>query len=301
MIQPASSYNDDLRLAHVLADSVDDQTMSRFKAQDLQVETKPDLTPVTDADKAAEEAIRGQLSRSRPRDAVLGEEFGSTGHGSRRWIIDPIDGTKNFVRGVPVWATLIALVDEGEPVVGVVSAPALGKRWWAAKGMGAYMGRSLAAATRLRVSNVANLSDASLSYSSLGGWKERGNLDNFLGLTEDVWRTRAFGDFWSYCMVAEGAVDIACEPELNLYDMAALVPIVVEAGGRFTSLEGEDGPFGGNALATNSILHSEVLRRLNPDLDDLLEAPSPNNQRRAAPKGAARRRFFSKRSTFQQA
>jgi histidinol-phosphatase len=197
MIQPASSYNDDLRLAHVLADSVDDQTMSRFKALDLHIETKPDLTPVTDADKAAEEAIRGQLSRSRPRDAVLGEEFGSSGHGSRRWIIDPIDGTKNFVRGVPVWATLIALVDEGEPVVGVVSAPALGKRWWAAKGAGAYMGRSLAAATRLKVSDVSKLSDASLSYSSLGGWKERGNLDDFLGLTEDVWRTRAYGDFWS--------------------------------------------------------------------------------------------------------
>ena len=271
MTQPASSYNDDLRLAHVLADSVDDQTMSRFKALDLRIETKPDLTPVTDADKAAEESIRGQLSRSpsarrRPRRGV--RQFRP--RLPRRWIIDPIDGTKNFVRGVPVWATLIALVDEGEPVVGVVSAPALGKRWWAAKGAGAYMGQSLAAATRLKVSNVSKLSDASLSYSSLGGWKERGNLDEFLGLTEDVWRTRAYGDFWSYCMVAEGSVDIACEPELNLYDMAALVPIVTEAGGRFTSLEGQDGPFGGNALATNSILHSEVLKRLNPDLDDLL-------------------------------
>lgn len=156
-------------------------------------------------------------------------------------------------------------------MVGVVSAPALGKRWWAAKDMGAYMGRSLASATRLKVSNVSRLADASMSYSSLSGWKERGNLDEFLGLTEDIWRTRAYGDFWSYCLVAEGgAVDIACEPELNLYDMAALVPIVTEAGGRFTSLEGEDGPFGGNALATNSILHSEVLKRLNPGLDDLL-------------------------------
>lgn len=270
MTQPVSSYNDDLRLAHVLADSVDAQTMDRFKALDLQIETKPDLTPVTDADKAAEEAIRGQLSRSRPRDAVLGEEFGSSGHGSRRWVIDPIDGTKNFVRGVPVWATLIALVDGDEPVVGVVSAPALGKRWWAAKGMGAYTGRSLASATRLKVSNVSSLADASMSFSSLSGWKERGNLDEFLSLTDDIWRTRAFGDFWSYCLVAEGAVDIACEPELNLYDMAALVPIVTEAGGRFTSLEGEDGPFGGNALATNSILHSEVLKRLNPGIDDLL-------------------------------
>ncbi|HSU72015.1 MAG TPA: histidinol-phosphatase [Micrococcaceae bacterium] len=265
------TYNDDLRLAHVMADSVDSQTMARFKALDLQVETKPDLTPVTDADKAAEDAIRSQLSRVRPRDAVLGEEFGSTGHGSRRWIIDPIDGTKNFVRGVPVWATLIALVDEGQPVVGLVSAPALGKRWWAAQGTGAFTGKSLAAATRLKVSNVSQLADASLSYSSLTGWRDRGNLEEFISLTEDVWRTRAYGDFWSYCLVAEGAVDIACEPELNLYDMAALVPIVAEAGGRFTSLEGAEGPFGGNALATNGILHSEVLRRLNPNHDDLLQ------------------------------
>jgi histidinol-phosphatase len=270
MTHAPQSYNDDLRLAHVMADSVDAQTMARFRSLDLQVETKPDLTPVTDADKSAEEAIRSQLSRVRPRDAVLGEEYGSTGHGSRRWIIDPIDGTKNFVRGVPVWATLIALVDDGQPVVGLVSAPALGKRWWAAQGTGAYMGKSLAAATRLRVSNVSQLSDASLSYSSLSGWRERGNLDQFLTLTDTVWRSRAYGDFWSYCLVAEGAVDIACEPELNLYDMAALVPIVTEAGGRFTSLEGADGPFGGNALATNGILHSETLHALNPDLDDLL-------------------------------
>lgn len=265
-----AGYDDDLRLAHVIADQVDHLTTSRFAAADLRVESKPDLTPVTDADRAAEELVRTQLRRTRPRDAVVGEEFEATGHGARQWVVDPIDGTKNFVRGVPVWATLIALVDEGEPVVGLVSAPALGKRWWAAKGAGAYMGRSLAAATRLKVSNVSKLSDASLSYSSLSGWKERGNLDEFLGLTEDVWRTRAYGDFWSYCMVAEGSVDIACEPELNLYDMAALVPIVTEAGGRFTSLEGVDGPFGGNALATNSILHSEVLKRLNPDIDDLL-------------------------------
>ena len=265
------NYNDDLRLAHVMADSVDDQTMSRFKAQDLRIETKPDLTPVTDADQTVEEGIRRTLSRVRSRDAITGEEQGSSGTSARRWIIDPIDGTKNFVRGVPVWATLIALVDDGVPVVGVVSAPALGKRWWAATGTGAYMGRSLASATRLRVSDVSNLGDASLSYSSLTGWKQRGNLDEFLGLTESVWRTRAYGDFWSYCMVAEGAVDIACEPELNLYDMAALVPIVTEAGGRFTSLEGEDGPFGGNALATNGMLHNEVLQRLNPDLDDLFQ------------------------------
>ena len=197
---------------------------------------------------------------------TVGEEMPDTGHGPRQWVIDPIDGTKNFVRGVPVWATLIALIDDGEPVVGVVSAPALNRRWWAAKGTGAFMGKSLASATRIRASNVSRIEDASLSYSSLEGWRERGNIRDFLELTSTVWRTRAYGDFWSYMMVAEGAVDIACEPELELYDMAALVPIVTEAGGRFTSLEGEDGPFGGNALATNGLLHPDALEALNPDL-----------------------------------
>jgi histidinol-phosphatase len=260
-----------LQTAVDIAREAGEVTRRWFRAADLVVDSKADGTPVTAADRAAERLVRERIAERFPRDGVIGEEEPEAhGDSGRRWIIDPIDGTKNFVRGVPVWATLIALVDEGEPVVGVVSAPALGKRWWAAKGAGAYMGRSLAAATRLKVSNVSELSDASLSYSSLGGWKQRGNLDEFIGLTEEVWRTRAYGDFWSYCLVAEGAVDIACEPELNLYDMAALVPIVTEAGGRFTSLEGEDGPFGGNALATNSILHSEVLKRLNPGLDDLL-------------------------------
>lgn len=257
MMRPG--YDDDLRLAHVIADQVDGVTMDRFRALDLMVETKPDTTPVTDADRQAEQIVRSQLSRTRPRDAVVGEEFGSTGHGARRWVIDPIDGTKNFVRGVPVWATLIALVEEDEVVVGLVSAPALGRRWWAAQGAGAYSGRSLSAATRLEVSRVERVSDASLSYSSLSGWEERGRLEPFLDLTRDVWRTRAYGDFWSYVLVAEGAVDIATEPELALHDMAALVPIVTEAGGRFTSLAGSPGPFGGDALATNGLLHDAVL------------------------------------------
>lgn len=263
-----ASYDDDLRLAHVIADQVDGLTLNRFKAQDLQVQSKPDLTPVTDADTAAEELVRIQLSRTRPRDAVLGEEFDATGHGPRQWVVDPIDGTKNYVRGVPVWATLIALIDNGTPVVGVVSAPALGKRWWASAGAGAYTGRRLSQATRITVSQVASVRDASLSYSSLEGWQDhrgdQGGLDTFLDLTRQVWRTRAYGDFWSYCLLAEGAVDIACEPELALHDMAALVPVVTEAGGRFTSLDGQDGPFGGNALATNGLLHDTVLRRLNP-------------------------------------
>ena len=260
-----AGYDDDLRLAHVIADQVDGLTMSRFLAADLQIETKPDLTPVSDADRDAEELIRTQLRRTRPRDAVLGEEFPTTGHGQRQWVVDPIDGTKNFVRGVPVWATLIALLVDRQPVVGLVSAPALNRRWWAATGTGAWTGRSLSAARRIHVSGVSRLQDASLSFSSLEGWRGRDRLEGFLGLTEQVWRHRAYGDFWSYMMVAEGGVDIATEADLHLYDMAALVPVVVEAGGRFTSLAGQEGPFGGNALATNGPLHDQVLAIIGDD------------------------------------
>lgn len=256
------SFDDDLRLAHVIADQVDGITTARFLSQDLQVEAKPDTTLVSDADRTAEEVVRSQLARTRPRDSVFGEEFGSSGHSSRRWIIDPIDGTHNYVRGVPVWATLIGLEQDGEMVLGVVSAPSLNRRWWAGQGGGAWTGRSLSSARRLSVSKVNRIADASLSYSSLGGWAQRGRLRAFLSVAEECWRTRAYGDFWSYMLVAEGAVDIAGEPELSLYDMAALVPIVTEAGGRFTSLDGEDGPWGGDALATNGLLHDEVLARL---------------------------------------
>ncbi|ASR54036.1 inositol monophosphatase family protein [Cellulomonas sp. PSBB021] len=258
-----TGYDDDLRLAHVIADQVDSLTLSRFKALDLVVETKPDLSPVSDADRAAEELVRSQLSRTRPRDAVHGEELPDTGHGPRRWVVDPIDGTKNFVRGVPVWATLIALLDGDEVVVGLVSAPALGRRWWAAKGSGAWSGRSLSQATQLHVSRVDRLEDASFSYSSLTGWEDVDRLPQVLDLMRTVWRTRAYGDFWSYVLVAEGAVDVAAEPELALHDMAALVPIVSEAGGRFTSVSGVPGPFGGNALVTNGLLHDEVVARLD--------------------------------------
>jgi histidinol-phosphatase len=256
------AYDDDLRLAHVLADGADSITMTRFKALDLVVETKPDLTPVSDADRTVEDSIRSTLKRSRSRDAVSGEEYGDTGHGPRRWLLDPIDGTANFIRGVPVWATLIALLDGEDVVAGVVSAPALGRRWWAATGTGAFTGKSLSAATRMRVSAVSRLADASMSYSSLAGWRKDGRGSAFLALTDDVWRTRAYGDFWSYMLVAEGSVDIAAEPEVALHDLAALAVIVTEAGGRFTSLDGVPGPGAGSALATNSALHGEVLGRL---------------------------------------
>ncbi|MGI5260117.1 histidinol-phosphatase [Streptomyces angustmyceticus] len=256
-------YHDDLRLGHVLADAADAATMERFKALDLKVETKPDMTPVSEADKAAEELIRGQLQRARPRDAVLGEEFGSEGAGPRRWIIDPIDGTKNYVRGVPVWATLIALMERGEggdrPVVGIVSAPALNRRWWAADGLGAFTGRNLTSATRLRVSQVSRIQDASFAYSSLTGWEERDKLPGFLDLSRDCWRTRGYGDFWPYMMIAEGSVDICAEPELSLWDMAACAVVVKEAGGQFTGLDGKPGPHSGNAAASNGLLHEDLL------------------------------------------
>ena len=268
-----SDYTDDLRLAHVLADDADSTATSRFKALDLHVMTKPDLTPVTDADKSVEEGIRRVLSRARPRDAVLGEESGATGHSQRRWVVDPIDGTKNFVRGVPVWASLISLMVDDEVVVGVVSAPALNRRWWAMKDGGAWTGKSLLRASRCQVSDVSRVEDASLSYSSLSGWDERGRLDDFLSLSRRCWRTRAYGDFWSYMMVAEGAVDIATEPELALHDMAALDVIVREAGGVFTSLDGDPGPTGGSAMATNGKLHDQALAFLGSLADH--EDPHP--------------------------
>jgi histidinol-phosphatase len=265
-VAPPDPYRDDLRLAMLLADDADSITTDRFGARDLVVESKPDLTPVSDADRAVEESIRRSLARARPRDAVLGEEFGATGWGPRRWIIDPIDGTKNYVRGVPVWATLIALADGDEIVVGVVSAPALGRRWFASKGSGAFAGRTMNTSHEIRVSGVSGLADASLSYSSLSGWEEQGLLERFLDLTRSCWRTRGYGDFWSYVMVAEGVVDAACEPELALHDMAAPSILVTEAGGRFTDLSGAP-LLGGDlpvnsAVATNGLLHDAVLDAL---------------------------------------
>jgi histidinol-phosphatase len=260
-------YADDLSLAHVLADTADAVAMPRFRAQDLKVTSKPDMTPVTDADMAVEKALRGTLARSRPRDGVLGEEYGASvaaaGPSQRQWVIDPIDGTKNFVRGVPIWATLIALMEAGEPVVGLVSAPALGRRWWAAKGLGAYAGRHTAAASPIKVSSVARLADASFCYSSLDGWEQAGRLNEVLELMRRVWRSRAYGDFYGYMLLAEGALDVMVEPELSLWDLAALVPIVTEAGGTFTDLAGRPGPGGGSAVATNGKLHTEILDRLS--------------------------------------
>jgi histidinol-phosphatase len=260
-------YGDDLALTHVLADTADAIAMARFRSLDLRVTSKPDLTPVTDADTAVEKALRATLARTRPRDGVLGEEYGQSpaaaGPSQRQWVIDPIDGTKNFVRGVPIWATLVALMDGSEPVVGMVSAPGLSRRWWAAKGLGAYAGRHTATATAIHVSGVSRLADASFCYSSLVGWEQAGRLEAILEINRRAWRSRAYGDFYGYMLVAEGAVDIMIEPELSLWDLAALVPIVTEAGGTFTDLGGRPGPGGGSAVATNGKLHAEILDRLS--------------------------------------
>jgi histidinol-phosphatase len=258
-MQPTGPYADDLKLAMRIADMVDRFTLRSFEIEDLTIELKDDDTPVTAVDREAERIVRKVLDEERRTDAVYGEEYGSKGGSARQWIIDPVDGTKNYIRDIPVWATLIALVDDRSPVVGVVSAPALGMRWFAAKGDGAWKGASLRGAEAIHVSQRPSLSDAMLSYSSLSGWEERGLLPDFLELTKRVWRTRAFGDFLSYMMVAEGVVEIATEPELALYDMAALVPIVEEAGGTFTSLTGVPGPWGVDAIATNGLLHEAAL------------------------------------------
>ncbi|MFQ6396489.1 histidinol-phosphatase [Nocardia sp. KC 131] len=261
-----AAHSSDLELALRLADEADAITRARFGALDLQVDSKPDLTPVSDADLAVEKAIRQTLGQQRPGDSVLGEEFGGdvefTG---RQWVIDPIDGTKNFVRRVPIWATLISLLEDGVPVVGVVSAPALARRWWAAAGSGAWAAVDKDAPKQLSVSAVAELRSASLAFSSLSGWRERGLREHFLALTDDVWRVRGYGDFLTYCLLAEGAVDIATEPEVSLWDLAALDILVREAGGRFTALNGDSGPHGGDAIATNGLLHDEVLSRLGAD------------------------------------
>ena len=272
---------DDLALAHALADLADAITLDRYQAQDLVITNKPDNTPVTDADRAVETAIREALATHRQTDGLVGEEFGSDkGTSGRYWVIDPIDGTKNFMRGVPTWATLIALVSVDasgveEVVVGIASAPALARRWSATKGHGAFVRfnagnlddlsedlDSVSQEKKISVSKVGALSDASISYSDFVGWGDR--LEPFQKMLTHAWRTRGIGDFWSHMLVAEGAVDVAIEPSLAVWDMAALDIIVREAGGTFTNTAGQSGPFGGSGVSTNGVLHNAVINGLNP-------------------------------------
>lgn len=274
----AEKYSNELALARQMAVLADSITMPRFIAQDLIVSTKPDNTEVTDADKNCERALREFLNQNCPNDGIVGEEFGADISAKKRyWVIDPIDGTRNFMRGTPTWATLIGLVENGEVVVGVVSAPALNRTWFATKGGGAYATfnfcgeNDLDDATsvcncdptpkRISVSKVSQISDASLAYSDFKNWNER--LNNFRELLDAAWRTRGYGDFWSHMLVAEGVVDGAMEPQLALWDMAALAVIVCEAGGTYSDVNGVDGCFGNSGVSTNGLLKREIIERLN--------------------------------------
>ena len=255
-----TQYDDDLKLAFELADAADAITMARYRAADLSVETKPDLTPVSESDKACELALRELLAARRPDDAVIGEEFGGADQATtagRAWVIDPIDGTKSYVRGMDTWTTLIALLDDGEVKLGLISMPALNKRWWAVRGQGAY-----ADGRRIHVSQISDLKSSQFVWSGIEEWDAIGGFDKVVELGRRCWRTRGVGDSWQYMLVAEGAAEIATDPEATLWDLAAVSIVVEEAGGRFTSLDGTASPGAGSGLATNGPLHAEALAAL---------------------------------------
>lgn len=251
-----------LEFALMLADAADEISLARFRALDLNIETKPDRTPVTDADRAVEAKLRDLIAQHRPDERVIGEEFANTGDSDRVWIIDPIDGTANYLRGVPIWASLIALRVKGELVTSVVSAPALGRRWWATKGEGAFTKDVDGSVRRIQVSKIAELENASISFNSIRQWDNAGLLNPLIELTRKVWRDRAYGDFLSYMYLAEGLLEMVSEHGLQLYDIAALVPIVEEAGGKLTALSGDLTETSSSVLATNSMLHQSIQREL---------------------------------------
>lgn len=244
----------DLQLALGLADAADVITMRHYRSTSLQVRTKVDMTPVSEADEAVERMVRERLAAERPGDGIVGEEFGTSGSTTRRWIIDPIDGTKNYVRGIPVFATLIALEENGRVMAGVVSAPALARRWWAARGEGAFCNGEA-----IHVSRIAALADSHLTYDSINDFDQHGGAVRFLSLMRHCTRARGFGDFWAHMLVAEGAVEIALEPKVAIWDMAPVQVIVEEAGGRFTDMRGEPRIDGGSSLSTNGLVHEAVL------------------------------------------
>ena len=246
----------DLEFAAVLADIADELSLARFGAADLQVETKPDLSPVTEADRAIEQALRERIATERPGDAVLGEEEGPSGTSGRRWILDPIDGTRNYSRGIPIFATQIALEIDGEVELGFISAPALARRWWAERGKGAYRSDG-----PIHVSGVTRLVDAT---ASIGGGRRTkvSEIERLVPLATRAWHTRSFGDFWQHMLVAEGSVDVAIDPAVKIWDCAPLKIIVEEAGGTFTDMSGRAVIDGGSGVSTNGLLHAEVLSTL---------------------------------------
>ena len=253
-----ASLSDDLALALRLADAADAASMARFDAADLDVQAKPDASYVTEADLATERAIRDILAAERPADGVFGEEFGAQGDTARQWIIDPIDGTHNYLRGIPMWATLIALAVDGVPQVGVVSQPAIGRRWWAATGHGAWTATP-AGPRRIHVSDVGEFSRASVSFQSMQQWDAVGRADDVVRLSRAVWRDRGYGDAWPYMLVAEGRLEMVAEFDVKEYDIAAHWPIVTEAGGRISAFDGTQTLSDRSVLATNGALHHAFL------------------------------------------
>nr|WP_208379958.1 inositol monophosphatase family protein [Microbacterium endophyticum] len=249
---------DDLLLALRLADAADTVTMAKFDDPDLDISTKSDATHVTEADLAAERAIRSLLEAERPTDGVFGEEFGITGTSTRQWIIDPIDGTANYLKGIPMWTTLISLAIDGVPRVGVVSQPAIGRRWWAATHLGAWTNTD-GEPRRLGVSNVSTVAEASFSFQSIEQWDDAGRLESLVRLTRSVWRDRGYGDAWPYMLLAEGRLELVAEFDVKEYDIAAIVPIIFEAGGMFTAFNGEHTIADRSSFASNGILHDSFL------------------------------------------
>lgn len=256
----------DLELALELADRADAFTLPRFERQDFTLGWKDDRSEVTEADRECEALLAERVRAARPDHAFFGEEHGLQGDPASpwRWIVDPIDGTSGFVRGIPVWGSLIALVHDGQPEVAVISAPALGRRWWASRGGGAFT-RSASGERACRVSDVAELEGAQVSVTFSPGWEALGLTGALVGLVQGARRARGFGDFWQHCMVAEGALDVAVDAVgLGLYDVVAPRLIVEEAGGRFTDRFGSSDP-ADHAISTNGVLHDAVLARLAAD------------------------------------
>ena len=253
----------DQDLALKLADAADEISLSRFRALDLRIDQKPDASHVTDADKSVEARLRAILERFRPEDAIFGEEYENTKTAERTWIIDPIDGTANYLRGVPIWASLIALRVGDEITTSVVSAPAMGRRWWAHRGNGAFTQDINGKIRLIETSKISTLEHSSISYNALQLWDQAGKLDELVALSREVWRARAYGDFLSYMYLAEGALEMVSEHDLKLYDIAALVPIVEEAGGRFTALDGELTPESSSVLVSNGLMHEIVQAALS--------------------------------------
>ena len=245
-----------LDFALELADVADAVTSTGYSTRAFDVVRKHDTSEVTDIDRAAETAIREIVTTRRPTDGFYGEEHGRVNPDSPlQWVVDPIDGTSNFVRGVPVWATLIALVVDGNPVIGVVSAPALGRRWWAEVGHGAF-----ANGHQIHVSSVTALDDAHVSTTHSRGWNDLGLGQRLVDLQLRAKRSRGFGDFWQHMLVAEGAIDVAIDAiGLQPYDNAALYPIVTEAGGKITDRFGVPSWQSNSQISTNGPLHDAVL------------------------------------------